>query len=313
MEILCDLPDGKIDLSIYSPPFATRDGKGLYVYSSSPRDLSNARTYEEFFEQYEFIVKEIARVTKAGRISAVHCMDVPKQGANICGYSDFPGDIVRLHEKYGFEMLPRICIWKEPLEVRNRTMAKALAHCQIAEDSTLTNCASADYLIPFRKRGKNPTPVAHPHGLLNYAGARKVPHELLEWRGYEGDQIKNKYSHWIWRQYASSIWDDIRGNTGEKFEDAILPYEESRDPDDERHVHPLQLDVISRAVILWSNPNETVFTPFMGVGSEVYGAVVNNRRGIGSELKPSYFKQSVKNMRIALTKVNEEQTELIKM
>ena len=181
-EMLQALPANSVGLSIYSPPFATENGGALYNYSSSVRDLSNARTYDEFFEQYEFIVSEISRVTKPGRISAVHCMDVPKQGANICGYSDFPGDIIRLYAKHGFEYLPRICIWKEPLEVRNRTMSKALAHRQIVEDSTKTNVAAADYLIPFRKKGINEEPVTHPVGLLDYAGSREIPNDLKRLR-----------------------------------------------------------------------------------------------------------------------------------
>jgi len=213
-----------------------------------------------------------------GRISAVHCMDVPKRGANICGYTDFPGDIIRLHEKHGFEMLPRICIWKEPLGVRNRTMAKALTHRTVCEDSTQCNVASADYLIPFRKRGENPVPVTHPNGLMRYSGEREIPADLHHYKGHEGKQTGNRFSQWIWRQYASAFWDDIRLGR-------VLPYKEGRDKNDERHVHPLQLDVIDRCVDMWSNPGENVLTPFMGVGSEVYGAVVNGRRGVGAELK----------------------------
>lgn len=297
-EVLPTLPDESVHLSIYSPPFATEIGGCLYHYSSSDKDLSNCRDYKEFFEHYEFIVSQIARVTVPGRISAVHCMDVPKKGANICGYRDFPGDIIRLHEKHGFEYLPRICIWKEPLAVRNRTMTKALAHRQIVEDSTQTNVAAADYLIPFRKQGANPIPVEHPHGLLEYAGSREVPRELHRYRGYHGKQTENRYSHWIWRQYASCFWDDIRGNQNDRAldEGAILPFVAAKGEDDERHVHPLQLDVIRRAVILWSNQNEVVLTPFMGVGSEVYGAVEQGRRGVGVELKPTYFRQAVTNL-----------------
>jgi DNA modification methylase len=304
-EVLQSLPSESVGLSIYSPPFATENGGCLYNYSSSVRDLSNARTYEEFFKHYRFIVEQVARVTMPGRISAVHCMDVPKQGANICGYTDFPGDIVRLHEECGFEYLPRICIWKEPLAVRNRTMAKALAHRQIVEDATLTNVAAADYLIPFRKRGTNPQPVTHPTGLLSYAGEREIPAELHRYKGWTGKQTENRYSHWIWRNYASCFWDDIRLSR-------VLPYEESKDEDDERHQHPLQLDVIERSVVLWSNPSDVVLTPFMGVGSEVYGAVSLGRRGVGCELKPSYYRQAVKNLaacRVEGDKADAEQEE----
>lgn len=303
-EVLPTLPDESIHLSIYSPPFATDGGGCLYRYTSSPRDLSNCRSYGEFFDHYEFIVSQIARLTIPGRISAVHCMDVPSKGANIAAYIDFPGDIIRLHEKHGFEYLPRICIWKEPLEVRNRTMAKALAHRQIVEDSTRTNVAGGDYLIPFRKKGVNPTPVVHPIGLLEYAGAREMPNELRGYKGWEGKQTENRYSHWIWRNYASCFWDDIRIGR-------VLPYQEARDAEDERHVHPLQLDVIERACVLWSNPDENVLTPFMGVGSEVYGAVVNGRRGVGIELKPSYFRQAVRNVASALETRKVEQMPLL--
>jgi len=288
-EMLAALPSESIHHAIYSPPFAVENGGCLYNYSSSVRDLSNSRTYDEFFEHYEYIVSQIARVLLPGRISCVHCMDVPKQGANICGYSDFPGHIIRLHEKLGFEYLPRICIWKEPLAVRNRTMSKALAHRQIVEDATLTNCASADYLIPFRKRGTNPIPVTHEHGILEYSGEKQIPKELHRYKGWKGNQIENKYSHWIWRNYASCFWDDIRI-------ERTLEYRESKDEGDERHQHPLQLDVIERSVELYSNPGENVLTPFMGVGSEVYGAVTLGRRGIGCELKPSYYAQAVRNL-----------------
>lgn len=302
-EVLAKLPDNSVHMSIYSPPFATENGGCLYNYSSSVRDLSNARTYVEFFEHYAYIVENITRATLPGRISAVHCMDVPKQGSNICGYSDFPGDIIRLHEKLGWDYLPRICIWKEPLSVRLRTMAKALAHRQICEDSTQTNVAAADYLIPFRKRGENKIPVTHDNGLMEYHGEREVPSDLHRYRSYQGKQTENRYSQWVWRHYASCFWDDIRI-------DNVLPYEEAKDKDDERHQHPLQLDVIYRSVEMWSNPGETVLTPFMGVGSEVYGAVKLGRRGVGCELKPSYYRQAVRNLASLQNEKQEDQLDL---
>lgn len=284
-EVLPTLPDGSVHMSIYSPPFC-----GLYNYSSSAQDLSNCRTYGEFFEHYEFIVRELHRATMPGRISAVHCMDVPRDGANAGGgLMDFPGDIIRLHERLGFLYCCRYHVWKEPLGVRNRTMAKGLAHRQVVEDSSLCDVASADYLLMFRKRGINPVPIAHPVGLSVYAGERKPPAELLRFAGWTGKQTENRLSHWIWRQYASAFWDDVRL-------DRILPYKESREPDDERHMHPLQLDVIERAVTLWSNPGETVVAPFMGVGSEVYVPVRLGRRAVGIELKESYYRQAVKNV-----------------
>lgn len=288
-EVMQSLPDESIHLSVYSPPFC-----GLYNYSSSERDLSNCRSYSEFFEHYDFVVREIARLTKPGRISAVHCMDVPRAGANVAGgLMDFPGDIIRLHEKLGFRYFARYHVWKEPLGVRNRTMAKGLSHRQIVEDSTLCEVASADYLLAFRRAGDNHIPVTHPTGLMNYAGAREIPRELLQFRGYEGRQTENRYSHWIWRQYASAFWDDVRI-------DRVLPFKESREPDDERHVHPLQLDVIERCVVLFSNKNEVVFSPFMGVGSELFGAIINGRKAIGIELKRSYYNQAERNLQAAL-------------
>lgn len=295
-EVMPTLPDGSVHLSVYSPPFC-----GLYNYSSSERDLSNCRNYDEFFEHYEFVVKEIFRLTMTGRCSAVHCIDIPNGGANLGGgMVDFPGDIIRLHQRLGFEYAARYHVWKEPLGVRNRTMAKGLAHRQIVDDSTLCDVASADYLLLFRKKGDNPVPVTHANGLIEYAGSRTVPHELHRFRGWKGKQTENRYSHWIWRQYASAFWDDVRI-------DRVLPYKESRDPDDERHVHPLQLDVIERCVVLRSNPGEVVFTPFMGIGSEVYGAVLNGRKGVGIELKASYYRQSIKNVPLALQQRRAEQ------
>jgi DNA modification methylase len=295
IEVMQSLPDQSIDLSVYSPPFC-----GLYNYSSNERDLSNCRSYSEFFDHYSFVIGQIARLTKPGRITAVHCMDVPGKGngktavmgcgANAgAGLIDFPGDIIRAHEEHGFAFCGRRVIWKEPLAVRLRTMAKGLAHAQIVEDSTLTDVASADYLLTFRKKGENKVPVTHPTGLHSYAGERVMPHELHQYKGWTGKQTENRFSHWIWRQYASSIWDDIRI-------ERTLPYKESRDPDDERHVHPLQLDVIERACVLWSNPREVVLTPFMGVGSEVFGAVLNGRFGVGIELKPTYYRQAASNL-----------------
>ena len=250
VEMLTALKDQSIHFSIYSPPFATEGGGALYHYSSSDRDLSNCRTYKEFFEHYEFIVREIYRATLPGRITAVHCMDVPNSNTgNGDSYTDFPGDIIRLHERCGWRMAsPRVTIWKEPLAVRNRTMTKALAHKSIVEDSCNCAVAGADYLLVFRNRGENPIPVTHRHGLMKYAGARKVPRELLKYRGWTGSQIENRYSHWIWRQYASCVWDDIRGNTGERGDKGVLPYREAREEEDEKHLHPLQLDVITRPV-----------------------------------------------------------------
>lgn len=284
IDVMATLPNASIHLSVYSPPFG-----GLYHYSSSDRDLSNCTDYAEFFDHYGFVVREIARLTMPGRMTAVHCMDVPSGNTGKDSLIDFPGDIIRLHEREGFRYIARYCVWKEPLRVRNRTMAKNLAHKTIVEDSSRCSSAAADYLLVFRRDGDNPVPIAHPVGLLDYAGERLPPADVLRYRGWTGNQIENKYSHWIWRQYASSFWDDVRI-------DRVLPFRPAREDDDEKHVHPLQLDVIDRCVVLWSNPGETVLTPFMGVGSEVYGAVAAGRLGIGVELKTSYFKQALRNL-----------------
>lgn len=284
IEVMQSLPAEKIHLSVYSPPFG-----GLYHYSSSDRDLSNCPDYESFFQHYRFVVRELHRITMPGRITAVHASEVPS-GNSGCDYlRDFPGDVVRLHESEGWRYIGRRVIWKEPLWVRNRTLQKNLAHKTIVEDSTLSGVASADYLLMFRRSGKNPVPVKNPQGLLNYAGERKMPADLLRYKGWKGKQTGNRYSHWIWRQYASSVWDDIRmGN--------VLPFREAKDSEDEKHVHPLQKDVIERCCVLYSNPGENVLTPFMGVGSEVCGALATGRRGIGAELKDSYYRQAVKNV-----------------
>ncbi len=283
-EVMPTLPDGSVSLSIYSPPFG-----GLYHYSSSDRDLSNARDYEQFFEHYAFVVRELARLTARGRMTAVHCMDIPSGNTGTDHLIDFPGDIIRLHEREGWRYVARYAVWKEPLGVRNRTMAKNLAHKTIVDDSSRCTAAAADFLLVFRNKGKNAVPITHPCGLLNYAGERRPPAEVLRYRGWTGNQIENRYSHWIWRQYASAFWDDVRIGR-------VLPFKAARESDDEKHVHPLQLDVIDRCLTLWSNDGETMLTPFMGVGSEVYAAVTLSRRGIGVELKPSYYRQAVKNV-----------------
>jgi len=288
-EVMTTLPDDSVHFSIYSPPFATGSG-GLYHYSSSPRDLSNCRGYDEFFTHYEFVVREIARLTMPGRMTAVHCMDVPSGNTGRADYLlDFPGDIIRLHDKCGFKYVARYHVWKEPLAVRNRTMAKKLAHATIVNDSSRCGVASADYLLVFRNTGENQEPIEHPHGLTEYAGERQIPAKLLRYKNWAGNQIENRYSHWIWRQYASAFWDDVRI-------DRVLPFKKSRGEDDEKHIHPLQLDVIDRAPVLWSNSGDTVLSPFMGVGSEVFEAVRLNRRGIGIELKDTYFKQARLNL-----------------
>lgn len=302
MMVLPTLPDESIDLSIYSPPFA-----GLYNYSSDPRDFSNCENKQQFLEQYEFLIKEMARLTKPGRITAVHCTDVFD---NACRLWDFPHEIIALHEKYGFQYRNRITIWKEPLKVRMRTMVKSLMHKLIVEDSTQCFTAMPDYVLIFTKKGENAVPVTHPNGLKRYFGETPIiPNILQAWNNANKSQLTaielwdllktsyydhadpktNKLSHYIWQRYASSVWDDIRINN-------VLPFRESREEDDEKHVHPLQLDVIDRLVEMYSNENEVVLTPFMGVGSEVFSPVSLGRKAIGVELKDSYYKQAIANL-----------------
>lgn len=292
MYVLPTLEDETIDLSVYSPPFA-----GLYNYSSHENDFSNCENKEQFLEQYEFLIKEIARVTKPGRITAVHCTDVFDNRSYLW---DFPHEIIRMHEKYGMNYRNRITIWKEPLKVRMRTMVQSLMHKFIVEDSTRCFTAMPDYMLIFTKRGENQVPVTHPFGLTEYFGATPFlkDHEetygnykdfYRKWKNFDGDPRENKLSHITWQRYASSVWDDIRI-------DNVLPFRNSKEEDDEKHVHPLQLDVIDRIVELYSNPGEIVLTPFMGVGSEVYSPVSLGRKAIGIELKDSYYKQAMLNI-----------------
>lgn len=287
VEVMQGLPENSVHLSIYSPPFG-----GLYNYSSHDRDLSNSMDYDEFIGHYRFVIQELARVTIPGRVTAVHCMDIPKSNTGTDALMDFPGDIIRLHEAEGWSFTGRRMIWKEPLAVRLRTMQKNLAHKTMVEDSLDCGVASGDQLLTFRRAGKNPVPVAHPIGMMDYSGERIPPAEILRYRGWKGKQTENRFSQWIWRQYADCMWDDIRHNR-------ILPFREARDSEDEKHVHPLQLDVIDRCVQLFSNPGEVVFTPFMGVGSEVYSPVILGRLGMGAELKASYFRQACRNVEAA--------------
>lgn len=292
MAVMPQLPTESTHLSVYSPPFA-----GLYNYSSSPLDFSNCETKDQFLQQYEFLIKEVARVTKPGRITAVHCADVINKDGSLY---DLPYEIAKLHTKHGFIYRNKITIWKEPLKVRLRTMVRSLMHKLIVEDSTECFTAMPDYLLIFKKKGINEIPVTHPNGFNYYAGETPLLPAMEETYGkWEDLRVKyhnwvdpktNKLSHIIWQRYASSVWDDIRI-------DNVLPYKETKDEDDEKHVHPLQLDVIHRIVELYSNPGEVVLTPFMGVGSEVYEPVKMGRKAIGIELKDSYFKQAILNLK----------------
>lgn len=298
MYVLPTLKNASIDLSIYSPPFA-----GLYNYSSHENDFSNCESKEQFLEQYEFLIIEMARVTKPGRINAVHCTDVFDNRSFLW---DFPHEIISLHEKHGFHYRNRITIWKEPLKVRMRTMVQSLMHKFIIEDTTRCFTAMPDYVLIFTRSGENEVPVTHPFGLLEYFGETPFlpDHEETygkyedfkkKWLLFDGDPRENKLSHITWQRYASSVWDDIRI-------DNVLPFKDTKEEDDEKHVHPLQLDVIDRLVEMYSNPGEVVLTPFMGVGSEVYSPVSMGRKAVGIELKDSYFKQAIENLKTAATR-----------
>lgn len=286
MEVMAGLPSESIHGTIYSPPFS-----GLYQYSSDDRDLSNARDYDEFFRQYAYFVDETFRLTMPGRCAGVHAAPIPtgNTGGGRDGLLDFPGQVIRAHQAAGWIWVSRHVIWKEPLAVRNRTMQKNLSHKTICDDGAMGGVASGDELLVFRKPGQE-VPVTHPCGLITgYAGSEQMPADLLRFRGLDGDQKTNRYSHWIWRRYASCVWDDVRL-------DRVLPFRDARDEDDEKHVHPLQLDVIERFLDLRTMPGERILTPFMGVGSEVYAAVQMQRIAVGAELKPSYFEQALRNL-----------------
>jgi DNA modification methylase len=299
MDVLPQLDAESVDLSVYSPPFA-----GLYNYSSSERDFSNCENKEQFLEQYNFLIAEMSRITKPGRINAVHCTDVFD---NTCRLWDFPHEIIKIHSAHGFEYRNRITIWKEPLKVRMRTMVQSLMHKFIVEDSTRCFTAMPDYVLIFTKKGENKVPVTHPYGINHYAGEIPILPNIIRawnnanstnfneeelWKHLNATNKENeitKLNHYIWQRYASSVWDDIRI-------DNVLPFRDSKEEDDEKHVHPLQLDVIDRIVELYSNPGEVVLTPFMGVGSEVFSPVSMGRKAIGIELKDSYYKQAKLNL-----------------
>lgn len=289
IEVVGGLKDESIHVSVYSPPFAE-----LYNYSSDERDLSNCRDYDEFLVHYNYLVEEIARVTMSGRISCVHCMDLRITGSSTAGLRDFPGDIIRMYQKNGFAYQSRHVIWKEPLRMAIKTRALGLRHGQIVKDSSKCHAAGSDFLLVFRKGGENKIPISHGHGLSDYAGGDSLPHAMVQKYTGWNDPRTNKMSHEIWRRYASGAWYDIRIKN-------CVEFKGGRDSEDEKHICPLQLDVIERCLTLYSNPGEVMLTPFLGVGSEVVSALKLGRRGIGAELKTSYYKQAVKNIEHSLS------------
>ncbi len=280
-EIIQEIPDNSIHYSIFSPPFAS-----LYTYSNSDRDMGNCKNDNEFWMHFGFLVEHLNRVIMQGRLVSIHCMNLPtsKTRDGVIGIKDFRGDIIRLFQSKGFIYHSEACIWKNPVVAMQRTKALGLLHKQVVKDSCMSRQGIPDYLVTMRKAGTNPEPVA---GELDY---------------FEGDQNTfkqtGKLSIDIWQRYASPIWMDINPSN-------TLQYRSARSDEDERHICPLQLEVIERGVQLWSNENDIVLSPFMGIGSEGYVAIKRNRQFVGTELKESYYNQAIKN----LNKAKIESTE----
>lgn len=281
VDVAMALPSDSIHYTIFSPPFSS-----LYTYSNSERDMGNCSGDAEFFEQFGFLVDQLYRITMPGRLVSFHCMDMPlmKERDGVIGTKDFSGDLIRCFQSHGFIMHgPRITIWKDPLIEATRTKAIGLMHKQLCKDSAMCRTGSPDYLVTMRKPGDNPEPISHPNGLEEYIGSNETPIS-----GYDEDQRKNKFSHNVWRRYASPVWMDIN-------QTRTLQYMHARDSRDERHICPLQLDVIERAIHLWTNEGDRVFSPFGGIGSEPYCAIKLGRFGIAAELKESYYNVMVDN------------------
>lgn len=265
-ELIQNIPDETIGFSIFSPPFAE-----LYTYSDELADMGNSKDYKEFFMAFGFLVQQLYRVMQQGRNVAVHCMDLPIQKGKegYIGLRDFSGMILRCFEDAGFIYHSRVTIWKNPVTEMQRTKALGLLHKQVKKDAAMSRVGIPDYLLVFRKEGEHDHPV------------------------------KCDISVDTWQKWASPVWMDIDySNTLNK-----MP---ARDEKDEKHICPLQLDTIQRAVNLWSNKGDVVLTPFMGIGSEVYQSILEGRKGIGFELKESYFNEAVNNIKVAEAKVNEE-------
>lgn len=280
VELIRAVPGESIHFGIHSPPF-----EGLYRFSNYDRDISNNEG-DGFWCHYQFLIQELLRVTMPGRLHAVHVMQLPtsKIRHGFIGMRDFRGEVIRAYEDAGWIFHSEVCIWKDPVVAQQRTKSIRLLHKQIVKDSTISGQGLADYIVTFRKPGENPAPVS---GCFSrYVGDGVGPDRSKYTTPTDG---RNWYSIEVWQRYASPVWMDIN-------QTRTLQYRSARDEKDEVHISPLQLDVIERCIDLWSNPGETVLTPFLGIGSEVYGAVAAGRKGIGFELKPSYFDQAVKNI-----------------
>nr|DAS21391.1 MAG TPA: Helicase of the snf2 rad54 family [Caudoviricetes sp.] len=257
-EVLKGIPENSIHYEIFSPPFAS-----LYTYSNSERDLGNCRTTTEFYEQFKYIVSELYRVLMPGRLVSFHCMDLPlsKERDGIIGIRDFRGEMIRLFEDAGFVLHSQVCIWKDPVTAMQRTKALGLLHKQIKKDSCMSRQGIPDYLVTMRKPGENPERVTH---------------------------TNESFPVDVWQRYASPVWMDINPSD-------TLQASSAKEDKDERHICPLQLGVIRRGINLWTNPGDTVLTPFLGIGSEAVVALQQGRKAIGIELKSSYYKQAVRN------------------
>ena len=290
-EVSKAMPDNSVHFGIHSPPF-----EGLYKFTNSPRDISNSER-GEFWTHYKFIIAECLRITKPGRLHSVHVMQLPalKQREGFIGVRDFRGDVIRAYESCGWIFHSEVCIWKDPVVQQQRTKSQRLLHKQLCLDSSKSGQGLADYIVTFRKPGQNEEKIS---GMLDhYAGdSADVSQEAYgaqAWKMIEDGREPWDFATWVsimtWQRYASPVWTDIR-------QTRTLQYRGGRDADDEVHISPLQLDVIERCLQLWSNPGETVWTPFMGIGSEVYCAIEAGRKAIGCELKPSYYRQALINL-----------------
>lgn len=276
-EKILDIPDSTIGYSIFSPPFAS-----LYTYSNSARDLGNCDSDEQFIEHFRFIVKEMLRITAPGRLCSFHCMNLPtsKVRDGFIGIKDFRGELIRLFQECGWIYHSEVVIWKDPVVAMQRTKALGLLHKQVMKDSAMSRQGIPDYLVTMRKPGENPEPV---EGRLDEFVGENPP-------SMSSDPTRTSID--IWQRYASPVWMDIN-------QSRTLNKEGAREEKDEKHICPLQLDVIERGIQLWSNPGDTVFSPFMGIGSEGYCAVKMGRKFIGCELKKSYYDQALLNLKAA--------------
>jgi len=286
VQIARGIPDDSLHFSISSWPFCS-----LYSYTDALEDMSNVAGKREFFDGMDYLLRELWRCMMPGRLVATHCMNLPRtiERDGVIGIDDFRGDIIRAYEKHGFVFHSEVVIWKDPIIAATRTHAIGLAHKQIVEDSAMCRTGIPEYLVMVRKPGINPEKVSHkPSGFTRWIG----PPDREPKAQKRSDPGKNKYSHEVWQRYASPVWFDIApGDT--------LQRESARDEDDARHICPLQLTVIRRAIELWTNPSDIVFSPFAGIGSEGYVAIGEGRRFVGAELKHTYYRQAVANLAIA--------------